>query len=93
MSTTRLIVNSVVASTIAIVVSGCGSASGPTVVSKGERGVATKEVNGVKTLEYITCDSNTNKKIVVSDIRCKSSGCEKKSSRECKYADVIATLR
>ncbi len=63
-----------------ITLSGCGASNGPTVVSQGDRGVATKEVNGVKTLEYITCKVNTGKKIVINNIKCKSSGCKKKSN-------------
>jgi len=65
---------------LALVFSACSSNNGPSMVSHGERGVATSNKDGVKTIEYITCKVNTGKKIVISDIKCKSSGCEQNSN-------------
>lgn len=72
----------------ALLFAGCASSNGPTMVSKGKGGVTVSEKDGIKNIEYITCSQPTGKKIVVSNIKCKASGCQKNA----KMSGSVAAL-
>lgn len=75
----------------ALFFTGCATSSGgPSKVTQGQGGVTTSEQDGVKTVEYITCEQPTAKKITISNIKCKSSGCEKKSEANANIAALMA---
>ena len=54
---------------------GCSRSAKPTVVTSHRSGVAT--ANG--TIEYISCKQSTGKKLIVSPIKCKSTGCREQA--------------
>lgn len=55
-----------------IFIAGCSSSTAPSVVTSGKGGVTTNK----NTVEYISCSTSTGKKLTVSKIKCKSSGCK-----------------
>lgn len=52
--------------------SGCTGSKGPAMVTSGKGGVAV----GDNTVEYISCNASTGKKLTVATIKCKSTGCK-----------------
>jgi len=52
--------------------SGCTGSNGPAVVTSGKGGVAV----GNNMVEYISCSSSTGKKLTISEVKCKSTGCQ-----------------
>ncbi len=72
---------------------GCTSSQSqptPSIVTKGKGGVTTNIKNGIKTIEYITCTKPTNKKLIISNIKCKSTGCQKNTRVNSNIAALLA---